>query len=230
MKSVKMNIIQEAFQKLYPDKQLNYSVSIKYSGRFKAYNANIQIDRFRKHMQLNLSKSWKQVSREIQIGLIQSLMIKMFKKKASTLNLDLYDSFIKNLHLAIPKTKSDPILLDSFNRVNEAYFFNSIEQPNLRWGGASSTKLGSYEYQTDTITISSLFKETEQELLDYVVYHELLHKKHKFKTSGTRSYHHTSQFKKDERQFKNAEAIEQKLKKLCIKTKIKRTFFPNWFK
>jgi len=225
-----MNIIQEAFQKLYPDKPLNYSVSIKYSGRFKAYNANIQINKFTRHLQFSLSKTWKQVSREIKIGLIQSLMVKIFKQKASTMNIDLYDSFIKNLHIAIPKTKSDPILLESFNRINESYFFNSIEQPNLKWGSASATKLGSYEYQTDTITISSLFQKTEQELLDYIVYHELLHKKHKFKTSGTRNYHHTNQFKKDEKQFKNSEEIEQKLKKLCTKTKIKRAFFPNWFK
>ena len=203
MKLVKMNIIQEAFQKLYPEKTLNYCVSIKYSGRFKAYNANVQINKFTRYLQFNLSRSWQQVSREIKIGLIQSLLLRLFKGKKKTLNLDLYDSFIKNLHIAIPKTKSDPILLESFNRVNEAYFFNSIEQPNLKWGSASATKLGSYEYQTDTITISSLFKATEQELLDYIIYHELLHKKHKYKTSSTgKSMHHTNQFKKDENVFK----------------------------
>jgi hypothetical protein len=226
-----MNIIQEAFQKLYPDKALNYSTSIKFSGKFKPYNANVQINRFSKHLKFKLSKTWRGVSREIKIGLIQSLLLRLFKGSRKTLNLDLYDSFIKNLHIAIPKTKSDPILLDSFNRVNETYFSGLIEQPNLKWGSASTTKLGSYEYQTDTITISSLFKSTEQELLDYIIYHELLHKKHKFKTSNTgKSMHHTNQFKKDEKQFKNQAEIEEKLKKLCRKTKIKRAFFPNWFK
>jgi predicted metal-dependent hydrolase len=226
-----MNIIQEAFQKIYPDKTLNYTVSIKYSGRFKAYNANVQINKYTNNLIFNLSKTWKPINREIKIGLIQSLLIKIFKQKASSTNIDLYNSFIKNLHIAIPKTKSNPILLDAFNRVNSIYFFNSIEQPNLKWGSASATKLGSYEYQTDTITISSLFKETEQELLDYVIYHELLHKKHKFKTTKNgRSFHHTNKFKKEEKQFKSSEEIEQKLKKLCTKTKIKRTFFPNWFK
>jgi len=225
-----MNIIQEAFQNLYPGKQLDYSASIKFSGKFKPYNANVQIDRFIRHLQFNLSRSWKKVSREIIIGLIQSLLLRIFKGRKKTLNLDLYDSFIKNLHITIPKTKSEPDLLESFNRINEIYFFNSIEQPNLKWGSKSATKLGSYEYQTDTITISSLFKEAEKELLDYVMYHELLHKKHKFKTSGTRSYHHTIKFKQDEKQFKNVDLIEQKIKKLCTKTKIKRAFFPNWFK
>jgi hypothetical protein len=225
-----MNIIQEAFQKLYPDKTLNYSVSVKYSGKFKPYNANVQINKFAKHLEFKLSRTWKQVSREIRIGLIQSLLIKIFKENKKTISIDLYNFFIKNLHISIPKTKSDPVLLDSFNRVNENYFFNSLEQPNLEWGSASATKLGSYEYQTDTISISLLLKNTEQELLDYVMYHELLHKKHKFKASGTRSYHHTRQFKIDEKQFKNSKEIEQKLKKLCTKTKIKRAFFPNWFK
>ncbi|MBW2965757.1 hypothetical protein KY342_01485 [Candidatus Woesearchaeota archaeon] len=225
-----MNLIQEAFQKLYPDKTFNYSVSIKYSGKFKPYNANVQINKYTNNLIFNLSKSWRGINREIQIGLIQNLLIKIFKQKASTINIDLYNSFIRNLHISIPKTKSDPILLDSFNRVNETYFSNFIEQPNLKWSSASTTKLGSYEYQTDTITVSSIFKETEPELLDYIIYHELLHKKHKFKTSGTRSYHHTNNFKKEEKKFKNSDLIEQKLKKLCRKTRIKRAFFPNWFK
>ena len=110
-----MNIIQEAFQKLYPDKTLNYSVSIKYSGRFKAYNANVQINKHTYHLVFNLSRSWRGINREIQIGLIQNLLIKIFRQKASSTNIDLYNSFIKNLHISIPKTSSDPILLESFN-------------------------------------------------------------------------------------------------------------------
>jgi len=220
-----MNLIQESFQRLYPDKNLNYKTSIKYSGRFKPYNANVQINKFNKSLKFNLSKSWRQTNKEIVIGLIQSLLIKIFKENKKTTNIDLYNNFIKNLHLTIPIKQADPLLLESFNRVNNEYFYSILEQPNLVWGKHSVAKLGSYEYQTDTVTISSIFKKSPGYLLDYIMYHELLHKKHKFKAKGIRNYHHTSTFKKAEKNFKNASQIEKELKKFCKKARFKQIFF-----
>jgi len=223
-----MHIIRQAFQELYPDKELDKEVSIRYSGKFKPFNANVKISPYKLHF--NLSREWRDVSREIKIGLIQSLLIRIYKGIPNTGYRDLYESFIKSLPKYAPKTESDPLLESSFNRINEKYFHGLIEQPNLIWGNHSFSKLGSYEYQTDTIKISSIFKQKEQELLDYVMYHEMLHKKHKFYTKSGRSYHHTANFKKDEKQFENQEIIEKKLKNLCRKTKIKRIFFPKWSK
>jgi hypothetical protein len=222
-----MNIIKQAFQELYPGKELGKEVSIKYSGKFKPYNANVKHSPIK--LQFNLSREWKNVSREVRIGLIQSLLVKIYKGKPNTGYRDLYESFIKNLSNYAPKTRSDPLLEASFNRINEKYFYGLIEQSNLVWGNNSTSKLGSYEYQTDTITISSIFKENP-ELIDYIMYHEVLHKKHKFYTKSGRSYHHTSKFKKAEKEFENHEQIEKKLKNLCTKTKTKHSFFSNWFK
>jgi len=221
-----MDLIQESFQRLYPDKSLNYKTSVKYSGKFKPYNANVQYNKIIKHLNFKLSKSWKETNKEILIGLIQSLLVKVFKDKRKTINIDLYNNFIKNLHISVPKKETDPLLLESFNRVNHSYFFDLIEQPNLVWGKNSVAKLGSYEYQTDKITISSLFKKVPIEILDYIMYHELLHKKHKFQARGTRYYHHTKTFKKEEKAYKNAAQIEKELKKFCKRARIKRIFFP----
>ena len=104
-----------------------------------------------------------------------------------------------------------------------------IEKPNLVLGNGTS-KLGSYEYGVDTINISRILLNGKRELLDYVMYHEMLHKKHKFYTKSGRSYHHTSAFKKAEKKFENAEEIEEKLARLCRKKKIKRSFFFNLLK
>jgi predicted metal-dependent hydrolase len=220
-----MDIVKESFDRLYPNRNTDYNASIKFSGRLKPYNANVQINKFSRILRFNLSKSWKYTNREILIGLIQSLLIKIFKDKKSTINIDLYNNFVKNLHLSVPKTEIDPLLLESFNRVNDEYFYGLIEMPNLMWGNASIAKLGSYEYQTDKITISSIFKNAPLELLDYIMYHEILHKKHKFEVRGARNYHHTHDFKKAEKNFKNALQIEKELKKFCKKARIKRIFF-----
>lgn len=219
-----MNLINQAFQELYPGQELNKAIQIKYSGKFKPYNANVRYTN--EFIHFNLSKEWKTVSKEIQIGLIQSLMVKIFKGQPNTGYRDLYESFIKNLSKYTTATKVDPTLQQSFERVNNQYFDSLMDLPNLEWGSASTSKLGSYEYQTNTISISTIFQDSEEEILDYIMYHEMLHKKFQFKSSNRgRSLHHSNEFKKAEKQFQNVHKVESNLKALLRKSKIKGSFF-----
>ena len=94
-----MYIIREAFERLYPDNELSYDVRLKYSGRFKSYNANVRKDGNK--LEFNLSKKWKTINKEIQIGLIQELLVKVLKDKKTTQNIDMYTLFMKKIH--IPK-------------------------------------------------------------------------------------------------------------------------------
>ena len=213
-----MGLIKDAFTKLYPDKTFNYNSKVKYSAKFNDYNANVKYGA--DSLNFNLSKKWKGVSKEIQIGLIQSLLNRVFKTKINTTNIDLYNIFLKRVHYTVEKIHSDPILEESFDRVNEKYFYDFIEKPNLKFGKDSFSKLGSYEYGSDTIVISNIFKDSP-ELLDYVMYHELLHKKHKFHNKNGRSYHHTSEFKQKEKEFEDPE-IEKKLEFFLTKHRLKK--------
>jgi hypothetical protein len=207
-----MKLAEEAFSELFPEKDMP-NLALKYSGRFSAYNANVV--KKGDALSFSLSRQWKNVDRTIQKGLIQHLLLKITRdhqrKKfiKNTINIDLYNSFIKNLHKSIPKTKTDPMLEQCFWKVNERFFFNTIEQPNLEWGGFSKRTLGSYNYQTDTITISKFFQNAPEGLLEYVMYHEMLHKKVKFKSTATKSYHHTSKFKEKEKEFPDAKKMEK---------------------
>lgn len=209
-----MDIIQEAFNGVFPGREFGYDAKIKYSRKFKAYNANVKLSY--NNLVFNLSREWKTVDREIRIGLIQELMLKILGKKIgggrkiNTKNMDLYNIFIKKVHLTAPKTMFDRQLFGSFERVNSQYFYGLIEAPNLVFGGASFSKLGSYEYGSDTITISSVLRDAPVGVLDYIMYHEMLHKKHKFRHKNGRSYHHTSEFKRKEKEYENKE-IEKEL-------------------
>lgn len=206
-----MNIPEEAFKTLFPEKSPeNYSFKIKYSSKFKPYNANVKYSR--NSFQFNLSKKWKTVSREIQMGLVHGLMLKIFKENKKTMNIDLYNSFMKSLHISIPKVDNDPVLEESFNRINEKYFFGLIEKPNLTWHN-SVRRLGSYEYGTDTISISKAIS-SDKGLLDYVMYHEALHKKHKFHDKNGRTMHHTKEFRQREKEFEGSGEMEDKIKSL----------------
>ncbi len=197
-----------------------YSYSLKYSAKFKPYRANIKLRK--NHIEANLSKKWMLVSEDIQIGLIQELLLKLLKNrlkplKTNTQNIELYNIFMKKIHLIAPKTELDPVLEESFNRVNEKYFYNFLEKPNLIWGFPSLAKLGSYEYGSDTIAISKILENVNKEMLDYIMYHEMLHKKHKFIKKRTKNYHHTLEFKRKEKEFENSELIETRLRNLLRK-------------
>ena len=207
-------MFKQAINELYSN--FPYEHYLKYSAKFKPYRANVRL--IADKIQFGLSKKWKTVSKEIQIGLIQELLLKILKNKlkplrTTTQNIELYNIFMKKIHLGIPKTETDPILDESFNRVNENYFLGLIEKPNLAWHD-SSHRLGSYEYGSDTISISNKLISASKEILDYVMYHEILHKKHKFENRKGRNYHHTAKFRNDERKFENQERIERELKNI----------------
>ena len=218
-----MKLLEQSFNELFPDKKLeNYEFKIKYTDRFKPYNANV---RYRGNsLQFNLSKKWRKISKEIQIGLIQGLMLRIFKEKKRTTNIDLYNNFMKSLHISIPKTDTDPILEEAFNKINEKYFFGLIERPNLMWHD-SIRRLGSYEYGTDAISMSRVL-ENDTDLLDYVMYHEMLQKKHKFHSKNGRTHHHTKEFREMERKFENSEDMEERIKNL-VRIKRRKRFV--WF-
>lgn len=215
-------LIKEAFQELYPEKGLKYSVSLKYSRKFKPYNANVK--RYGNNLMFNFSRDWKKISKDIQIGLIQELATKILKDKKRTMNMELYNLFMKNVHLAVPKTKTDDALEASFDRVNEAYFNGMLDKPNLQWGSDSTSKLGCYEYGSDTITISTIFK-NEKQVLDYVMYHEMLHKKFKFQNKNGRNLHHSNEFKKMEARFENRDLMEKEVSRIARKHRLGFSLF-----
>ncbi|MFH1134320.1 MAG: hypothetical protein V1735_07590 [Nanoarchaeota archaeon] len=215
-----MHLIEQAFLGLYPDKLWPYTATLKYSGHFNAYNGKVTLRR--DHLLFSLSREWRTVSVEIQVGFIQSLLVKLFGKGESTMNIDLYHSFLKSVHVAAPKTEQDPILLASFERLNSQYFNGMMDAPNLVWG-SGRRKLGSYTYGSDTIMITERLRE-RQDLVDYVMYHEMLHKKHKFKSSTFKSFHHTKAFKEDELKFPRATAMDKEIAAFLRKKRFLRIF------
>ncbi len=206
----------KAYTGLYPKKELDKRFSVRFSSRFNAYNANVKY--YSDRLNFRLSRRWDGVSEEIITGLLQSLMNKVFRTNIMTVNIELYNIFLTKAYQGAEKNDIDPELQASFERLNSRYFNNSVDLPNLVWGGETRAKLGSYEFGSDTIKISSIFKDNP-ELLDYVMYHEMLHKKLKFRYSGSRSYHHTKEFRQMENAYPYAKELEQKLRHFLRKSR-----------
>lgn len=212
-----MDIIEVSFQRLYPNKLLQYTTKLEYNLRLKDFNANIRL--YKNILSINLNLQWKDIDDEIKIGLIQSLLLKILKEKSHTPNIDLYNNFIRNIPILTEKTKSHPILESSFLRINNQFFENKLEQPNLTWGQASFHKLAHYNFHNDTITVSTIFQSAKSEILDFLMYHEMLHKHHKYNNHNGRNAFHTSEFRRAENLYLHKDQIEQEINKLIRQQK-----------
>ncbi len=216
------DLASDSYRKLFPDEDSPYFFKVTYNGRLKDYGAYVSLRG--KFMEFRLSKKWLDISPDIRMGLVQELMLKIMKRKKHSMNIDLYNNFIKHLHIAIPKDQSEPQLEASFNRVNDRYFLGLVERPNLVWGQFSTRTFGTYDFKTDRITISTVFKETDDKYLDYIMFHEMLHKQRKFFKSGTKTYYHDSKFKRLEKVFEKGEDIEKELHRVVAREKAKAYF------
>lgn len=222
---MKKIVLEKAFSSLFPDKKIP-EITVRYSGKFKSFNGNVSIHKeFRTITKLNfsLSKDFKECEEDIVVGIIQYLINKAYGTIIKTIEQDLYHSFIKNMTLYAKRVDSNPLLFEVFARLNDEYFDGLLDRPNMIFGQDSTTTLGHYNYSTDTVSISTILKK-EDDLLDFVVYHELLHKKHGFKHDGTRGKYHTKEFRQDERAFK-VKDIEKKLERFVAKKKLKKILF-----
>lgn len=112
-----------------------------------------------------------------------------------------------------------------FARVNAQYFGASLPQPRLTWSqSATYSKFGHYAFSSDTVLLSVSLDRSEvpEYVVDFIMYHELLHKKHGVRQRNRRKMAHTSAFKRDERTFKHYQATEEFLAKYSRKLRWRR--------
>ncbi len=91
-----------------------------------------------------------------------------------------------------------------YMRVNAEYFAGGLERPRLTWSKTpTARKMGHYQVATDTVMISRTLDEASVPpfVVDYLMYHELLHKKLGIKQVNGRHYGHTAAFRAAEKQF-----------------------------
>jgi len=206
-----MIFMYQAFQELFENRKVP-QMRITYSGKFKPYNAHVTYIKWPKHkLTFNLSNSWKIIDEEIQKGLIQHLLLKVYKAKKHTYHIDLYNHFIKNLDKVTPNNDRDAFLEEHFHILNEKYFDGLLDIPNLVWGKKSKRTLGTYNFHTDTIRMSTLLKDAPLVCLQSVLHHEMAHKWIKFESKYGKTRCHTAAFREKERAFENFEEVEKQL-------------------
>jgi hypothetical protein len=100
---------------------------------------------------------------------------------------------------------------DIFAAVNTKYFRDAIPKPVLTWSAKKTYRiLGHHDATHDHVAISlSLDSEdVPRYVVEYVVFHEMLHIAHPTKHLNGRRYNHTAPFRRDERKFAEYEKAE----------------------
>ena len=110
-------------------------------------------------------------------------------------------------------------LAESFERVNARYFGGAMGRPHLSWSRSlTRRKFGHYDHVRDWVMVSSTLDQPAVPafVVDFLMYHELLHKKHGIRWSASgRGYAHTAAFYADERRFEGFAEADGWLKRLA---------------
>jgi hypothetical protein len=109
-------------------------------------------------------------------------------------------------------------LAESFDRVNAEYFDGAMTRPRLVWSRTFAVrKYGHYDHAHDTVMVNAVLdRQTVPEFtVDFLVYHELLHRQLGITWKSNRIAAHTPDFAEKERQFKQYEQAKAVLRKLA---------------
>jgi hypothetical protein len=105
-----------------------------------------------------------------------------------------------------------------YERVRQSYFDGTIGRPRLTWSRTfTGRKFGHYDRITDTVMISCSLDRADVPAvaLDFVMCHELLHKKLGVKWGAGRMTAHTPEFRAAEQRFPRYAEADAILKKLA---------------
>jgi hypothetical protein len=178
---------------------------------------------------------------EVQKSLASILVSKILRKRVPRADLENYQAFVKTESVQtqafenrrrrgrkIVTTAKGEVydLTEIFDRLNLIYFQNSLPKPILTWSAQKTfQRLGHHDSTHETLVISKSLddKKVPAFVVEYVVYHEMLHIKHPTILRNGRRYNHTPAFRRDEENFKyfadadawiqqNARALKRKVK------------------
>jgi len=170
-------------------------------------------------------------------GLAYILVGKLMQKRQPKGARDIYSAYIKSKEVRdkaseSKRTRGRKVVTTSkgvvcdldeiFASLNAQYFADTIEKPVLTWSANKTYRiLGHHDATHGHIAISRSLDapSVPKYVVEYVVYHEMLHIHHPTIHSGGRRYNHTAAFRRDERKFAHFEEAERWIERNVRKLK-----------
>jgi hypothetical protein len=91
-----------------------------------------------------------------------------------------------------------------FEELNTKFFFGLLARPRMTWSGEQArNRLGHYDPAHNAIVVSRVFDHPRvpRVVVEYIVYHEMLHLKHPVRMRGSRRCVHSAEFQAEEKLF-----------------------------
>jgi len=109
-------------------------------------------------------------------------------------------------------------LNEIFSKLNRKFFEGRLTAPRLGWSpNRSRTLLGHYDFAHHTIIVSRVLDSpaVPRYLVEYLVYHEMLHIRFPVERRGHRRIVHSREFHQAEKKFPRYELARRRLRWLC---------------
>jgi predicted metal-dependent hydrolase len=104
-----------------------------------------------------------------------------------------------------------------FEELNARFFHGLLARPQMTWSvDHARNRLGHYDPAHNAIVISRVFDDgrVPRFVLDYIVYHEMLHLKHPVRLRGSRRCVHSAEFQEEEKLFPDLQSAKDFLRRL----------------
>jgi hypothetical protein len=155
------------------------------------------------------------------------LLAKMFRKPVDREHASRYRRYVSSQHMSrkahlVRQMRGRKLLrsprghfydLDAvFEDLNTRFFHGLMARPRMSWSQTKTRRiLGHYDPAHNAIIISRIFDHpgVPAYVLEYIVYHEMLHLKHPVRLRGSRRCVHSAEFQAEEREFPQLEAAKK---------------------
>jgi len=230
------NFYAEAFQIFNPKREIP-EIAVKFYP-YVGINNTIRVRNGK--IFVRLAELCQTAPLEVQKALAFILTAKLLRKKVPPSALQIYRSFVKSQEIQLKardnkRLKGRKIITTSkgeiydleeiFWRLNSLYFKNSIRKPTLTWSARKTFRiLGHHDSTHETIVISKSLddKRVPPYVVEFIVFHEMLHVIHPTEQRDGRHYNHTPQFRRDEKKFIHYETAESWIERNAKSFKVKR--------
>ena len=104
-----------------------------------------------------------------------------------------------------------------FEEVNTRFFHGLLARPRMTWSGEHArNRLGHYDPAHNAIVVSRVFDHPRvpRVVVEYIVYHEMLHLKHPVRMRGSRRCVHSAEFQAEEQLFPRLDEAKRFLRLL----------------
>ena len=160
------------------------------------------------------------------------LLAKMYRRPIDTEHAARYRRYVSTQHMSrkahlvrqmrgrkrIISAQGHAYDLDSiFEDLNVRFFYGLLARPQMTWSSdRARNRLGHYDPAHNAIVVSRIFDHSRVPpyVVEYIVYHEMLHLKHPVKLRGSRRCIHPAEFQEEEKLFERFEDAKEFLKRL----------------